>query len=141
MWAAPVVSRDPTNYVREAVMRYIAACLAACAILAATTSTALAGHFRITEQNFRTDFRPLTFNAAGRNISCNITVTGRFESTTIAKETLRGQASITAVNPVTAGAPPCTGGTITILTETLPGKSATPASPAHYPTYPDFDCG
>jgi hypothetical protein len=101
--------------------KLVVAAFAALTMLAALTSSAFAGRLRTSEQNFRVDFRPLTFNAAGRTISCPITLTGRFASSTIAKEIVRNQGSITAVNPVTAGEPnPCTGGSITVLTETLP---------------------
>jgi hypothetical protein len=89
--------------------------LAAAILLAAAVSTASAGRLRTSEQEFEAIWRPLRFNAAGTTIECNVTLLGRFESSTIAKTP--GKKGIIRHADLTL---PCNGGTATILRETLP---------------------
>jgi hypothetical protein len=89
--------------------------LAAAILLAAAVSTASARTIRVSEPNYKAIWRPLTFEAAGTRIECNVTLLGKFDSSTIAKTTDK-KGTITHADLSL----PCTGGTATILRETLP---------------------
>jgi len=95
--------------------------LAAAAMMLTLVANASAGRLSVSEKEFEVNFRPLTFNAAGRVIRCPITLLGHFNENTIAKRAATIGA-IRHVEPTTAGEPPCTGGTITVLNETLPWR-------------------
>jgi len=93
--------------------------LTATAILAMAVSSATAAHLSVSNQNFRTTWTSLRFNAAGSTILCPVTLEGSFHSATIAKTSglLIGYITRASVN---GARPPCVGGTATVRTETLP---------------------
>jgi hypothetical protein len=88
----------------------------------ALTANASARSFSVSEKEFEVLFKPLEFVAAGNTMRCPITLLGHFNERTIAK--VAGQVGVIRhVEPTTSGEPsPCTGGTLTILTETLPWR-------------------
>lgn len=99
------------------------AALAAAAMMLALVANASARNFRITEREFEVLFNGsegLHFEAAGNNINCKITLLGHFLENTIPKIVGTKVGVVRHVEPTTAAEPPCTGGTITVLTETLP---------------------
>src|SRR6185312_1823759 len=96
------------------------AALAATAMMLTLVANASARNFSVSEREFEVFFNPLTFNAAGNNISCPITLLANYVERTIPKTNTQ-VARIRNVSPSTGAEPsPCTGGTITVLNETLP---------------------
>jgi len=91
------------------------------ALAIALTATASAGRLSVSEKESEVNFRPLTLSISGQLIRCPITLLGHFNERTIAKRAAT-IGTIRHVEPTTAGEPPCTGGTITILNETLPWR-------------------
>jgi len=96
------------------------AALAATAMMLTLVANASARNFSVTEREFEVLFNPLTFEAAGNRISCPITLLGAFNERTIPKTNTQ-VGRVRHVEPTTGAEPsPCTGGTITVLQETLP---------------------
>jgi len=107
--------------------KLILAALAASAFLAIAVSGATARSLRVNERNFETIWNEtlgatktkLKFTVPGRTpVACRVTMLGHFNESTIVKETLRNQNTITH-----AELESCTNGTATIRTETLPWTS------------------
>lgn len=101
------------------------AAFAAGAMLFTLVASASARNWRITEKNFEMIAEraaPLTFEAAGNTISCPITLLGSWVETTVTKATGLMIGNLRHTEPPQQGAPPCTGGSLTILTETLPWR-------------------
>ncbi len=100
----------------------IAALTASVALaLALTAATASARNFSVTEREGEVLWRELHFNAAGREIICPVTLLGHFAERTIPKIVGTRVGIIRHAEPLFGAEPsPCTGGTITILNETLP---------------------
>lgn len=90
------------------------ASLGAALLLALAVSSASANSLRTSSQTFDVTWTPLTFSAGGANINCNVTLRGSFSAATIAKTAGR-KGAITG-----AALSNCSGGTATVLTETLP---------------------
>jgi hypothetical protein len=99
--------------------------LAAAMLLAFAVGTASANRLSISERNFLIRWAPLTLaSTAGSSIRCSVTLDGSFHSSTITKTTglLIGYIT-TATIAGTSGngrEAVCTGGTATVLRETLP---------------------
>jgi len=90
--------------------------LCATFLLAAAVSTASANHLSVNEQNHKIVWRALEFNAsAGSNITCELMLEGSFHSRTIQKT---AGALIGHINRASVGV--CTGGSLTVHTESLP---------------------
>ncbi len=90
--------------------------LGAMFVLAAAVSTASANHLSISEQGHKLAWRALEFNAsAGSSITCEVTLESSFHSRTIAKV---ANALIGHIYRASVGT--CTGGSLTVHTETLP---------------------
>jgi len=89
--------------------------MAAAFLMAFAVGTASANHLSISSRLVIIRWTPLRFIAGSNTISCNVTLEGSFHSATIAKvnEALVGHISRGSVNS-------CTGGSATILNETLP---------------------
>lgn len=103
----------------KAIVAGIAATLMLTLALGSTSATAR--NFRLSEREFEILFnRGLTFEAAGTNISCPMTFLGHFFESTLPKVLNSKVGVIRHVEPSSAREPPCTGGAITILRETLP---------------------
>jgi len=104
----------------QSYVKVMIAALTAAIALSLALSTASARTLSTSEREFEILFHPLTFEAAGNSISCPLTLLGNFIERTIPKsQTQTGR--IKHVEPSTAAEPsPCTGGTLTILNETLP---------------------
>lgn len=96
------------------------AAVAAAAMMLAFVANASARNFSTSEREFWILFRPLRFEAAGNTISCPITLLGNFVGRTIPKIVGSQVGVIDDIDPHTVAGPPCTGGTLTVLTETLP---------------------
>ena len=103
------------------------AALAAATMMLTLVANASARNLSVTEREFEVMFNRspsgapgLTFEAGGNNITCPITILGHFTERTISKTNTQ-IGVIKHVEP-TVGAEPalCTGGTLTILQETLP---------------------
>jgi len=95
--------------------RTLTLALMASTILAINITTATATHLRASSALAIIRWAPLRFIAGGNTISCNVTLEGSFHSATIAKvnEALIGSISRASVNT-------CSGGSGTVLAETLP---------------------
>src|SRR5215218_2848212 len=90
--------------------------LCASIVLASAVSTASANRLSVNETGFTITWSALTFNAAGNTVACPVSLGGAFHNRTIAKvpRALIGRVTAARIN----GA--CSGGTATILSETLP---------------------
>lgn len=97
------------------------AVLAAAAMMLTLVAGASARNWRLSETRFEEKFERLTFEAAGNNISCPTTLLGSYIEQTLAKNAGL-EANVRHDEPPTSGSPPCTGGSMTILTETLPWR-------------------
>lgn len=100
--------------------KLLVAAFAATALMALAVGSASARRFELNDQTFLaawTATSPLTFEAAGNNISCPVTIDGSFHSRTLSK--VCGQL-IGYVNQAIVANAACTGGTATALTESLP---------------------
>jgi len=92
--------------------------LAAAVMMLTFVAVAPAGRFRVGEPEYEIKL-PLRFEAAGNNITCRVTQLGRFTERTFAKSQVPRVARIRhTVRGAEAEA--CTGGTMTVLNETLP---------------------
>jgi len=93
----------------------ISIAVTAALILAAATSSASANHLMFTHNNIRITWNPVRFVGGTITVTCNLTLEGSFHSATIAKvvETLIGHITRGAIEG-------CSGGTVTLLMETLP---------------------
>lgn len=83
--------------------------------LAVAVATADANTFTVVEQLFKSVINPITFEAAGAQVRCPLTLEGSFAQATFPK-TVRSR--IGSVTRATLGT--CTGGTATIQREALP---------------------
>lgn len=100
------------------MMRIMLAWSAASMLLAVVVGTSSARNLSVSETGGTLIFSPLTIEAAGRNFSCGLTMSGTISSRTFVKSAsepwfvnlTRGEASV------------CTGGSATVLTETLPWR-------------------
>jgi len=102
----------------KTVLAALVATVALAMALAATSASARS--LSVTEREFEVLLPALTFSAGGNNISCPITVLGHFNERTYAKTNTQ-IGVVRHVEPSTGAEPSfCTGGTITILNETLP---------------------
>jgi len=99
-------------HARLAVLATVVGCL-----LGVVVGTASARRIGIlnAEAGFRIIWSPLSFNAGGNTVRCNTTLEGSFSSTTFAKTFGTRIGSITRAIMNT-----CTGGSATVLRETLP---------------------
>jgi hypothetical protein len=97
--------------------RLIAVTLTATAALLATVTGAGARNIDITngEQGLRLVWRPVSFEAFGETVTCNLTLEGTFSARTFAKRRETPIARITR-----AAVESCTGGTFRVNSETLP---------------------
>lgn len=95
--------------------RFLVALAGAAVLMAALASAAAARNLSTSSQTLRAVFRELEFNFPNADTVCQVTIEGSFHSRTIAKVvgTLSG-----LITRVSLG--PCSRGTATILTETLP---------------------
>jgi hypothetical protein len=108
--------------------KLIVTALAASAMLALAVGTAHAGWLSISEREFDVRWREMIFanNVNSATLRCAMTLLGTFHSSTIRK--IRGLLGGAIDHVVLAPEPnatpatrtPCTGGAVTILTETLP---------------------
>jgi hypothetical protein len=97
------------------------AALTATAFMAVAVSSASARRIELSNQRYVATWPGLEFEvpAAGVLIKCPVTLEGSFHSRTLSK--VSGQLIGYVTSAKVAGSrPPCTGGTATILTETLP---------------------
>jgi len=100
--------------------KFVLVALAATVALALGASVAGARNLSVTERETEVLFHPITLEFAGNNISCPITLLGHFNERTIPKTNTQ-VGVVRHVEPAIGTEPsPCTGGTITILQETLP---------------------
>jgi hypothetical protein len=97
--------------------RWVIALIAATMLLGVAATTAAAGRFQIdnAERGFRIVWTPLSFEAAGATVRCNMTLEGSFVSRSFVKRiaTIIGKITSAAINT-------CAGGVETFLTERLP---------------------
>jgi hypothetical protein len=91
--------------------------LTAAFLLSLAVGAASASRLRVSEQKSRIVWQPLTFNAGGLAIRCNVTLEGTFHSATISKVE---RALVGFINAGTVQNETCTGGHATINKETLP---------------------
>jgi hypothetical protein len=98
------------------------AALAAAAMMLTLVANASARNLTLSEKEFEILFnRPgLTFNAAGNVITCPITLLGQFIERTLPKRPNSKVGVIRHVERRETPRPPCTGGTATVNTGTLP---------------------
>lgn len=108
--------------------KLVLAAFAAAALMAMAVGSASARSFSTSEQEFEVVWSrafsaprgPLTFTVPGfGTIECNVTLLGRFEARTIAKETGLDKGRI---NHAVVQGEACVGGTATVLAETLPWR-------------------
>lgn len=95
--------------------KLLIAALSATALLAALVSTASAREFTSSSQTLRSQFREVRFALPFGTTNCQVTLEGSLHSQTIAKSP---GALIGYITRAILG--PCSAGTATILTETLP---------------------
>lgn len=95
--------------------RLLLAALASTLLLATAVATASASEFTIGDREFKMTSEGLSFQAAERTVRCPVTLQGSFGSGTFPKTV---EARVATVSRVTLGA--CSGGTVRVLTETLP---------------------
>jgi hypothetical protein len=100
------------------VMRLVLAASAASMLLAALVGTSSARILSISETVGTLTFTPLSIEAAGNRYSCGLTMEGTISSRTFAKSTTESW----AVNLTRGEASGCTGGSASVLAETLPWK-------------------
>jgi len=102
----------------KTILATLAATIALAAALGAPAASAR--NLSETEKEFEVMFHPLTLSLGGNNFSCPLTLLGTFNERTIPKTNTQ-VGRIRHVEPSTGAEPsPCTGGTLTILNETLP---------------------
>jgi len=89
--------------------------LASAMLLALAVSSASASRLSVNEQSWRVVWTPLSFSAGGNVVRCNVTLEGSFHYRTIVKSVGSLIGFITR-----AIANTCTGGSATVLTNTLP---------------------
>ncbi len=89
--------------------------LMAALLLSMAVGSASANRLSINELSYRVTWSPLRFIAAGRTVSCNVTIEGSFHSGTIRKVERALIGHITRASVAT-----CTGGSATVLNATLP---------------------
>jgi hypothetical protein len=96
-------------------IRSLVAALTAIAMLSLGVVSAHAIKLSVSETGFRATWAPVRFTLESRSINCNLTLEGSFHSRVIGKveRALVGYVARAAVGS-------CTGGTATVLTETLP---------------------
>jgi hypothetical protein len=89
--------------------------LAASMFLALAVSSTSARNLRVTERSLRVVWMPIEFLAAGKTARCNLTLEGSFHYRTIVKRegALSGFITRAILNT-------CSGGSATVLTNTLP---------------------
>jgi hypothetical protein len=98
------------------MLKLLLAATTAALALGLAVSSASANHLSVNRRSVYIIWHPLTFTAVGETVECNVTFLGSFHETTIEKVS---HALIGAVTHVEI-ANPCTGGTATILPESLP---------------------
>jgi len=96
------------------IFKLLFAAAGATVVLGALTPSAFARNFSYESQTWRAAYRELNFIAMGRT-SCQVTLEGSFNARTIPK--VNGSL-VGYITTATLG--PCTSGTATILSETLP---------------------
>jgi hypothetical protein len=87
------------------------------------SSFASARNFSDSEREYEITFNRATIEAAGNTISCPVTMLGHLLERTWVKTSNAAEASVRHVDPTSAGSALCTGGSITVLTETLPWRA------------------
>jgi hypothetical protein len=92
------------------------AALAATVILALAVASASANHLSISSSSIYIAFHPMTIVSVGETVECNTTILGRFHEGTISKVAHALIGAITHMDIEN----PCTGGTATVLEESLP---------------------
>jgi hypothetical protein len=101
--------------------RILIACFAVLATMALTAGTASGRRIAVDDQDMVVIFddasQRLTFDAGGNAVQCEVTLSGSYHSSTIAKVTGSLVGHATNVNVDTAG---CTGGNVQVLSGTLP---------------------
>jgi hypothetical protein len=103
-------------------IKLVLAGLATAIVLSLAVGGAFARRFETSERGFLarwTAERPLILGAAGNRISCPVTLEGSFHSRTLSKVCGQLVGYITAAQ-ISGTEPPCKGGTMTVLGETLP---------------------
>jgi len=95
--------------------RLLLVALASAVALAIAAAAAWGSEFTIGDREFKVTAEGLSFQAAERTVRCPVTLQGSFSSGTFPKTV---EARVATVSRVTLGA--CSGGTVRILTETLP---------------------
>ncbi len=91
------------------------ACLAAVVALGFAVTNANARRLQISALGFRIVWTPVRFSSGEASVSCNATLSGSFNSSSIAKIT-----NLRIGNVTRASLSSCTGGSATLLGETLP---------------------
>ena len=89
------------------------------AILAIAVSSATASHLSVSNQNFRSTWTSLRFNAGGNIILCPVTLETSFHSATFSKTSGLLIGYVTRAS-IIGSSPSCVGGTATVRGETLP---------------------
>jgi hypothetical protein len=98
-----------------AIARRLVVALSSAAVLMGFAAMASASEFTIGDREFRATAESLSFEAAGRSVRCAVTLQGSFSSGTFANTS---ESRVGTVSRASVGT--CTGGTVRILTETLP---------------------
>jgi hypothetical protein len=97
------------------ICKCLLALTASTVLLAAVVGTASAGRFSVSSQTFRATFNRIDFTGGFGTTECAFTVEGSFHSRTHAKV-----AGLLLGYVTRAGVGPCSRGSATVLTETLP---------------------
>ncbi len=96
--------------------RHLLASVVATLALSVAASTASAGRLSVSTQSFRLNWSSLAITSEGGRVECGVTLEGTFHRETTAKTA--GQLLGYIARP--ALGTPCTGGSATLLSETLP---------------------
>jgi hypothetical protein len=94
--------------------------LAATVLLSFATGSVSARRIQVSEQGFLSRWPNFIVEASGNNVSCPATLVGSFHSKTLSKVSGQLIGYITTAQMPRGLEPPCRGGTVTVLTETMP---------------------
>jgi hypothetical protein len=94
--------------------------LAATVVLSLAVGSASARRIQTSEQGFLARWTNIVMGGSGFRISCPLTLEGSFHSRTLSKVCGQLIGYVSKAQIPTGLEPPCSGGTATILTETLP---------------------
>jgi hypothetical protein len=107
------------EYTMPSTIKLTLAGMTATIALSFAVSGASARRIQTSEQGFLARWTNVAFNAGGNRISCPVTLEGSFHSKTTSKVCGQLIGYVTRAQ-IPGAAPPCVGGTATMLTETLP---------------------